>query len=215
MTNQEFINRIRKEYLRARKVLIDDSKITRGTSHSISSLSEDVFAKYISDLISDDYEIWIDPQISVTNIRNTSGKRVKTFRPDICVYNKNKKKVDLIFDLKMDLGYKRNEFINYSNKRYEEINEIRQQEGTWNKNDSKLQFTFSESLQWNYVVLSEGNITKEQMQIIKDYFKGSKYSKLSILSSGEHLNSYKKNPIFTINKKAFSEINLIVKKICG
>lgn len=215
MTEEDFITRIRKEYLRARKVLIDDSKIIRGTSHSISSLSEDVFAKYIADLIPENYAIWIDPQISVKNVRNASGKRVKTFRPDVCVYNINEQRIELVFDLKMDLGYKRANFINDSMNRHVELMEIIQHNGSWNKNGSTIKFRFSKNLKWNHVVLSEENITKKQTQVIKKHFLKNTNSELFILSSGEHLNSYDEKPKIEINEKAFRNINSIVNKACG
>ena len=146
MTKEKFVWYIREEYLKARKTVIKDSKIIRGTSHSISSLSEDIFGKYISDLISSDYEIWIDPQISVKDISNSSGKRIKIFRPDVCVYNKLKKRIELIFDLKMDLGYKRNEFIEFVKKRSLELILIKRKDGIWNRNKEKIEFSFNSKL---------------------------------------------------------------------
>ena len=214
MTKEDFVNRIRKEYLKARKTLIEDSKIIRGTSHSISSLSEDIFGKFISDLITNDYEIWIDPQISVKAIRNASGKRVKTFRPDVCVYAKTKKRIELIFDLKMDLGYKRKDFIEFSKNRDEELNVIKENNGTWNRDKVKMEFCFNKDLKWNYIVLSEGNITKEQIENVKRGFKNNMDSNLFILSSGEHLNTYNEEN-FIINDEAFNSIISIVNQRCG
>ncbi|MBI5039554.1 MAG: hypothetical protein HZC13_07370 [Nitrospirae bacterium] len=58
---QEFINQIRKSYLDARllKTSSTKNKTIRGTSHTISSISEDIFAKYCADLLPKNKEIEI------------------------------------------------------------------------------------------------------------------------------------------------------------
>jgi len=55
------MKKIRKEYIKARKSIAPAKNIKRGTSHTISSITEDLFAYYIySHIDKNKFEIWID-----------------------------------------------------------------------------------------------------------------------------------------------------------
>lgn len=172
MKINELINKIRDEYLKAKNPIIPSPQITRGTSHTISSYAEDIFAKFIADHCNKQFSVWIDPQISIKTLSNASGKRKLLFRPDICVVNNNTNCIQMIFDLKMDLGYKRNSFIKEVETKKNELEIIRRHEASCSlKKDSKL--TFSNKISWNYIILSSGNISGIQMQTILKTFNGS------------------------------------------
>jgi len=92
MTQQHFISEIREKYLKARECMFTPqnsfNKLRRGTSHSISSITEDLFGCYCAEKVkkkSKSVRIFIDPPISFkgTNLKNKSGKKSLLMRPDL------------------------------------------------------------------------------------------------------------------------------------
>ena len=190
MQPKQFLTKIRKAYLEARKPTISIKRIKRGTSRSISSIAEDLFASYLEPMLPRDYEIWIDPQITIKNLKNKSGKRSFLFRPDICIISCKTNRIEMIFDIKMDLGYKRNKFIQQVEDRIIELNKIIKHTAKCSLKEKDDELTFSNTLKWNYVVLSEHNITTEQYDKVKRWFANTEKAALFTLSRGEHLNTY-------------------------
>jgi hypothetical protein len=211
---EEFLARLHKEYLKASDPIIPSKQIKRGTSHTISSIAEDVFASYLEPKIHRHYEIWIDPQISIDNLKNKSGKRSLLFRPDICIINCKTNRIEMIFDLKMDLGYKRNEFISQVKVRVAELNKIvKHTAKCFLKKDCKLKF--SKKLKWNYVVISEGNISPVQYRKVEEWFENTRKANLFTLSKGKGKNLRTKMNDFkpSTNSNDFQRINAIIETL--
>lgn len=210
MKRNELINKIRAEYLKAKNPIIVSPKLTRGTSHTISSYAEDIFAKFIADQCHKQFSVWIDPQISIKALPNTTGKRKLLFRPDICVVNNINNCIQMIFDLKMDLGYKRNSFIKEVKAKLNELNVIKKHEAECSiKPNTKL--FFSNKISWNYIIISGGNISVAQRQKILNDFKDLKPSKIFILVDG-HLNDQSANYKPIINTNDFKNLKLELSK---
>lgn len=214
MEPEEFVNKIKKAYDDAAKSAYPvEGRIIRGTQKSISALSEDLFAKYVSELIPDRYEIWIDPQISVIGKRNKTGKKNLLIRPDVCVYDKAKNEIKLIFDLKMDLGYHRSGFTDFAFNRYDELNDAKTSIGKWRDKE----FQFSKDLIWNFIVINEGNININVLKKIKNDIENKGRIGFFTLVSGDHLNrAERKNEKnkSEINKADFDEIEKLIKNKC-
>jgi hypothetical protein len=216
MTQAELIQRIRELYINAREFTYKPTSniqvLTRGTSHSISSMAEDLFGCYCVEKISksNNILIYIDPQLSFsgTELKNKSEKRPLLIRPDIAFTKSGI--VNCMFDIKTDLGYKRKELFNQAKERNNQVNLIKNREAFNNDGKTKERTTikFSSDLKFIYVVISQGNISKS----VRDDFI-SKIGKLKnveiyFLSNGDHLNSYN-NQNWHIDK----DFNTLDKKI--
>ena len=208
MRPEKFLTKIRAAYVKARNPVLPSKHIKRGTSRSISSVAEDLFASYLESMIPRDYEIWIDPQITINNLKNKSGKRSLLFRPDICIINCKTNRIEMIFDIKMDLGYKRNNFISQVKVRIGELNNIVKHTARCSLKDDELKF--SNKLKWNYVVMSAGNITPEQYDKVETWFTNTEKATLFTLSRGEHLNTYSDNFELRVNSDDFKRIDAAI-----
>jgi len=119
----------------------------------------------------------------------------------------------MIFDLKMDLGYKRNEFTNQVQERINQLLEIKKFKGKCSLSQQD-DISFSSKLKWNYIVISKENINEKQYNDIEFYFKRLKNkAKLFTLLTDGHLNSYDKNFIPNINDKEFNRLNKEIIKL--
>jgi len=215
MTREEFIQKIREAYINARefvyKPTINIEVLTRGTSHTISSLTEDLFGCYCTEKIStpNNHIIHIDPQLSFsgTVLKNKSERRPLLIRPDI-VFTKNGI-ANCMFDIKTDLGYKRTELFNQAKERNDQIDLIRNREASSNdgKTKEKTAIKFSTDLKFIFVVISQGNISKGVQDDFISKIRELKYVEIYLLTTGDHLNSYHNNPNWEINKTDFDELD--------
>ena len=153
---------------------------------------QDLFANYISEILGDDFEIWIDPQLSIPALKNKSGKRTLVFRPDLCVVRKRKKRIELLFDFKMDLGYKRNNFIEQVSERAEELNVIREKTAKWSQRKQD-EFSFNKKVVWDFVVISTGNMSKKNLHRVLEASDLIESVNIYFLVDGEHPNTYANN----------------------
>jgi hypothetical protein len=220
ITQIDFLCEIRKAYLEARNISIKNSfsskLLSRGTSHSISSKAEDLFGCYIADKIrkTSKFNIVVDPQILFEdkNLKNKNKTRSLLIRPDVALINN--KIATCFFDVKMDLGYKRNDFIIQAKEREAQLSLIRGKDAYYNdgksKNkDSKLNIKISDKIKLIYVVISDGNINKEHSKKIINDINKLKNVEIYLLSLG-HLNIYDDDPKYTINTEDFNEVDKIL-----
>lgn len=160
MSPELFISSIVNEYRIARKPKISNTKLSRGRSHSVSSVAEDLFAEY---LIKNDPEIesiLIDQPIFSQhgNIR---------FYPDITVI-KNGNAV-AFFDLKMDMGWNRDGLLELVGKHQRVIKTIKENIVTYKNGvtKEKQHIMISPSCAYNIVIIStrnSGNKLSEYLQ---------------------------------------------------
>jgi len=150
MSPEEFISSIINEYTIARKPKISNTKLSRGRSHSVSSVAEDLFAEY---LINNDPEIesiLIDQPIfsQYGNVR---------FYPDITVIKNDK--VVAFFDLKMDMGWKRDGLLELVGKHQKVIKTIKENIVTYKNGVTKEKqyIMISPSCTYNIVIISTRN----------------------------------------------------------
>lgn len=92
-------------YKEARKIKYDDN-ITSGRSHFISSVTEDLFAYFISNNLKG-YKYLVDQPISIEGFSSS-------IYPDISLVNDDN--IISLIDVKIDLGRKRNSFIEFCKK---------------------------------------------------------------------------------------------------
>jgi len=214
MTHQEFIDEIRKAYLAARKYSYvprrNSQVLRRGTSHTISSISEDIFAAYCAEkaIQTNGLEIIADPQISFSGagLRNINDKKSLLIRPDVAICKTQK--IVCLFDLKMDLGFNRSGFITQATARSIQMNLIKNKCATINGNP----YIISPEIEFNYLLLSEKNGLRGLHNRNMATIETLKNINAFLLTDGDHLNSYHKSAIFKANDKEFERLDSLLAK---
>ena len=215
MTQMEFLEEIREAYLKARKFKYtpkgDAQVLSRGTSHSISSLSEDLFACYCAERVtnSEGIRIFIDPPISFkgTLLKNKSKKKSLLIRPDIALFRASE--INCLLDIKTDLGYKRKIFLDQARERNLQMDLIKNQVASLNDGETKIpeNIRISKNIKFVYVIISEGNIKKSISEEIADGIKKLENIDMFVLSIGEHLNTYQTISKWQINNVDFDALD--------
>lgn len=224
MEQVDFLEKTRSAYLEARECSFlpssNASILSRGTSHSISSITEDLFGCYCAEKIAapNGIKILIDPPISFkgTELKNKSGKRSLLLRPDIAFTKDNI--VNCFFDIKTDLGYKRFEFLNQAKDRNNQLNTIKEKYAHYKDGKTKInqKVKISSEIKFIYVVISQGNIGREKMNEFISGIKLLENVDVFVISKGEHLNSYKDISKTEINISDFNGLDkLINEKLNG
>lgn len=115
-------------------------------------------------------------------------------KPDICLASENK--AFAFFDLKLDLGYKRKEFVENCKKNDKIIQKIKGKQCKYkdgiDKNLPENYLTIPRELKYHVVIISRGNIKKDDFSKNEKDFTGLKNSCLYILTSDLHPNTYGK-----------------------
>lgn len=185
LTKSGFISEIIKLYQFSRKTKYAHEKIKRGRSHSVSSLSEDLFAKYLVENIECD-EIYVDQPVSVDGVKKISYPDIVVVRGDTIVGT---------CDLKVDLGWNREGLFELCKNSFEYLKEIQGKECKINNGlitKEIKRYKVSKKCCHNIVIISDKNINavnlEEQRKEVKKKF-GSLVN-VFILSGGAHLNTY-------------------------
>lgn len=185
MTDKEFIDKIIDLYKEARVTTIIRKNIRRGRNHSISSKVEDLFAVYISELLSENIEILIDQPFTYHT------DKTYAIYPDIAIIKDNQ--IIKIFDLKMDLGWNR-EFYPFCNEKQNLIEEIRGLEVKAKDGTTKEQrnYTISQEVKYNIVIVSNENISKKNRDANEAQISKLDKNKIEIfiLTQDIHPNNY-------------------------
>jgi hypothetical protein len=215
MEYEKLIQEIISLYHKARNSLYPHERIFRGESRSISSETEDLFAKYLIEFLPADIKLFINQ--TITTGSKEARLRVK---PDIIVVRHNK--IKTILDLKMDLGYKRNEFPKYWDERDALIPKMRRRLFSFFQkrgSDKSPQFLeFSEKAKLFFVIISDQNINPTQLsEVIKRQGK-KRYSETYILTKGIHPNTYDISIAelmrkIEVDKESFEKLNTELQKI--
>ena len=162
-------------------------RVRRGESRSVSSLVEDLFAKYMHEIADKKFNILVVPVLSFK-----IGGKAFVMKPDLCLtYNR---RVTAFYDLKMDLGYKRTKFYQNCNSYEDKIKLIRGKVCSITDGKTKRRtdtLLISKTLKYHVVVISDGNIKKEDFKDIERDFKKLSLSKLYVLTEDCHPNTYK------------------------
>ena len=215
MTQTDFLEKIRATYLNARKLSFQPktnaSVLSRGTSHTISAISEDLFGCYCAEKIKKitDHKIYIDPQLSFTSsgLRNKTGKRPLLVRPDVAIVRGDT--VKCVFDLKTDLGHKRSDFFEKAKEMSDQLKKIKGLKCSYKDGETKhsQELKIAEDIEVVYIVLTDGNIKKEKINSFIDQIQELENVDVKVLTSGDHLNSYDQNPNFELRKEDFDALD--------
>jgi len=194
-TPDDFIKDIVSLYDTAKSIQINKQTenidaLSRGRNHSISSKVEDLFAYFLmvnlKQYLKKDTLFFIDQKIIFTNDKTY-------FYPDIAIVCENQ--IVSMFDLKTDLGYKRSTIISDLYNKQNFVNEIKNKQIKITDGQDKTKvyyYKISNNIKYETVVLSDLNISKNDLQIIKNNSVNENSSNIYFLSSNEHLNFYNK-----------------------
>lgn len=220
MKQDDFLIKTRKAYLAARECSFipttNSNVLSRGTSHSISSITEDLFGCYCAEKVTDanGIKILVDPPISFkgTELKNKSGKKSLLIRPDIAFTKNNV--VNCLFDIKTDLGYKRFELFNQAKERNEQLNKIKNQFAVYKDGKTKKEqkVKISPQIEFIYIIISQGNISKDKMDNYIREIKLLENVNIFVISQGEHLNSYNETSNAEINTVDFDKLDKLIKR---
>ncbi len=152
MTDKEFIKAIVELYRSSRLTTFSFENVTRCKNRPISGLAEDTLAFYIAHHIDKKNSIFIEPEVQV----ELQSKR-KMICPDVLILHPDCS-VNQMWDIKMDLGRRRDSFAQFCNDKNKLVNELRGTKATF----SGREIIFSEELTFNIVVISDRNISKKK-----------------------------------------------------
>ncbi len=181
-----------KEYFKARNPLFPvKQKLFRGESRAIYGVAEDLLGYEIARRAPNGVILYLNQVLTSTN--GIDHGRIK---PDIAVWKGNEFR--LFLDLKMDLGYNRNEFIGQAEARDEQIRKLCQQEVSfWRKSNSSTGHIreqevarVTKGVRYIYVVVSDGNIDAGLYTEIRREVSRLRHVKMITLVRGVHLNEY-------------------------
>jgi hypothetical protein len=187
MTRQEFIRKIIEHYHNARQSLYPHVRVFRGGSRSIASETEDIFASYLIDKLSPSTIIYLNQTITPVN-----NDTLQCIKPDLVIVKDGL--ITGILDLKMDLGYKRDKFAAFWRERDERVNSLRNQRVSVlidvGGGPRKQEFMFGGEAKLFFVLVSDRNISKKKLDVIRQIQETVQASHLVVLTRGEHPNVY-------------------------
>ena len=190
MSPKDFIDKIVVYYHDSRSLIINKGShnIWRGVSHCISSKVEDLFSLFIADNIKNQsLEYVVDKTFSLCKECESIA-----FRPDLAIIQDNC--VTHLFDIKMDMGYKRNVAKDKGFDKHNDLCEsfrLSCNQVSYKDVDGKKRvLCVSKDIVYRVVVISESNMQKLFLDKIIQYVKTLKYVDIYFLTKDAHPNNY-------------------------
>lgn len=154
MTPEELFRQLVYCYVNARKPAFYHPKIARGRSHTVSSKLEDLFAYFLSLNLTEDYQFLVDQPLNY-------GR--KQLYPDISLIQESV--VRHMFDVKTDLGWKRNEFPQFCKDQQEKLAQFvgQQLSATDGVRKKKFKIRAFNPLNYHIVIISGQNISRSSL----------------------------------------------------
>ena len=182
MTGEQFMEKVIQLYVEARKPSFYHPKIRRGRSHSIPSKVEDLFAAYLAYNLVEDVDIYVD--------QGVTSQGLKTLYPDIVILQSGV--IKQIFDIKMDLGWKRDSFVEFCEKNDEQIVQFRGVVGRIKDGVSKeiTEVKYADDLKYRIVIINSGNINRNQFEENISQASHLENVDVYVLSENKHPNEY-------------------------
>lgn len=183
MTSAQFTEKVIELYNNARYSSYYHPRIRRGRSHTISAQVEDLLAAFIGFNLVQDYDILVDQPISIAGAK-------KQLYPDIIIAEQGV--LRSFIDVKMDLGWNRDGFVEFCRNKDQEIREIISKEYSLKdgltKKVSKGQI--SDDLNYHIVIVSDKNISEIKFNRNIEETKNLEHVKVYCLTSKVHPNTY-------------------------
>ncbi len=194
MNAMDFSRELVMAYRRAREPLKPHSRLARGENRSVASETEDLLAYFLAEKIEGINKIRINQPLTLPT---TDPAKKRTIKPDLVFITKTegKERIKLLLDLKMDLGYKRKKICTDIERAHMLCEEIRSKAARYRpeKQETKktqIAIDFDSKLEYGFVVISDQNISKDDLNNAHKRSNAFKNAPLFILISGLHPNSY-------------------------
>jgi hypothetical protein len=189
MTPSEFTIALVDAYQRARLPLYPSNKLQRGESRSVASEVEDLLARYLVDEVSQIDRIRINQPMSIS-----VHDRRTAIKPDLVVIRNDA--VRALVDVKMDLGYKREEILNTFSKASARTLAMRGQWTTfWDGRSSsggvQRRLRCATAAVYVFVVVSDQNIKRDAYSKIEAAAQRDDALRLHTLLRGIHPNDHR------------------------
>ena len=181
MTSKELFRQLVYLYRNARNPVYYHPSIKRGRSHTIASQVEDLFAFFLSLNLTKDYQFLVDQPLNL-------GK--KQLYPDISILEMGK--LIHAFDVKTDLGWKRNDFTQFCEDKEREIKRFFGVELSATDGITKEKFKIKTATSFHYhvVILSGLNINRKKLEEHLNAINKLNYVHAYVLYPNEHPNYY-------------------------
>jgi hypothetical protein len=208
--SKKFVSKLISRYHEARKPIFEHSNIQRGRSRSISGEAEDLLAFFIAENLNRNYKYFIDQPLTT--------RRIKIY-PDILILNRMK--CHNLIDVKMDLGWNRNRFISFCNKKSKLLQKLSNQPGKFKTNheENEFRFHFGKYVGYHIVIISNKNITENKFNF--NYSKANRikgirvYALTGNIHPNEHgMNKKQKMKQIKINNDQFTKLLKNLRDTC-
>lgn len=193
----EYFKSVVELYRKAQREKNIDINIWRGRKKTISAEVEELTADYINKKNEGKFNIFVDQQI-----RLAPGRTGIKYLDLILQPRSGSQQIKTFIDLKIDLGFKRNDLYNYCQFWNDTISGItvtdRKVDLKFGSKDETRPADLSEDLRLHIVILAlknSGDICDEISEIEKKFSKVSLY----VLSHGAHPNDYSLNNTQDLN----------------
>ncbi len=181
MSAKELFRQLVYVYVNARKPLFYHPNIRRGRSHSVSSKVEDLFAYFLSINLTEDYKFYVDQPMSIGKNR---------LYPDIAVAKDGH--VKHIFDIKTDLGWKRDKIVEFCSETQERLKIFENERLSIIDGITKkpTEIDTEKELFYHIIVLSGKNISKEKLDKAIKHVSTLDKVNIYVLFPDVHPNAY-------------------------
>lgn len=189
---EQFIKDVVDRFYAARETFIPNEKISRGESRSVASETEDLLAYYLAVTYPQIEHIYINQNLTPTDndLKRQIGKTL--VKPDLVICNQGT--IKLLIDVKMDLGYIRNEINDLMNKNNFAIQTLKQRsfkaKVKRKLHSDEVDLIFDKNAKYIYFVLSDKNNTPANLQTTKDLAKRLDSIEMYTVLSNMHPNDY-------------------------
>jgi hypothetical protein len=197
MTPEQFIESVVDAYRAARVPVQPHPKLSRGESRAIASETEDRFAYLLITRLRNVDHIFINQ--TMTSVANGVKERIK---PDLVICRAGE--IQMLIDLKMDLGYNRSGFPEFMKKVNSLVLKLRGQTfSIWEKIGEKSrrhEKTFSKNARYVFVVMTDQNINKKLFGEVEATASKLDNTAFFVLLRGIHPNVYGQSRDDTVAK---------------
>lgn len=182
-----FLEYVVDEYFRARRLRSNHPRVTRGESRSVSADVEDLLATQVAEAFPSIEHIYVNQMLT-----STAGRLDGRMKPDLVICKGPE--IRLLIDLKMDVGYKRQDFVVSAALRADEIRNLRGKKvSLWKKSHdsrTRMEYLVHPETIYAYVVMTDDNISTAEYDDIKSGVSKLAELRLFTLVTGTHLNLY-------------------------
>lgn len=163
-------------------------KVERGESRAVFAQTEDLFACYFGRAFSNQVD-----KVLVNQNLIFKDPKLRNRKPDITLLKDGEARV--FMDLKMDLGFKRDQFGDAFRDTAEWVKQAREAKAfhyfAKNTGEAKISGSVAQNAVWLYIVISDSNLGKAGANTLNQRNDGVDQVETHVILKGFHPNAYK------------------------